>query len=169
MNNLKEVLSDYLYFGILFIIVLLIIGVFILLTNKKGKKKNIYLTGLLLKLDNKAILSLTFIIINFLLLAYTLLLKINLTLSFALISSLLIVLAFFLVKDAKNVLFNGAINGVNISLIYLANLINNLRLDNPDTLYLTLQIVMNFFGLIFFMFTSVKFVKNLRVKGDKNE
>ncbi|MBE6155806.1 MAG: hypothetical protein E7164_03510 [Firmicutes bacterium] len=166
MNNLKEILSDYLYFAIIFALFLVALVITLLVLNKKGSKKSIYLSGLFMNYSNVQILSLTFIIINFLLLVYTLIFKVDLTRSLVLVCLLLIMLSFILLKKAKIMLINSVINGVNIGVIYLANLVNLLRLESNDFTYLILQIVMNIFAILFYLFTTCKFIKNIRGKGE---
>ena len=162
MSSLKEILHNYLYLGIIFAIFLIFLVIFVLLTSKKKGKKNIYLTGLLIDMDNKQIFALALILINFLLLIYTLIFKINLTTSLILVSIFIILLAFIINNKAKYMLINGTINLVNISIIYLANLVNTLRVDNTGFTYLLLQIVLNIFGILFYIFTTFKFIKNLK-------
>ena len=169
MNNLREVLSSYLYFLVVFAVFLVFLVFFILFTGKKRKMKSFYLFGLLLDFNNKQVLALTFIIINYLLLVYTLLFKVPLSLAFGLISSLLILLSFGILKKAKYLLINGGINVINIGLIYLANLVNTLRTDNASTLYYILQILINAFGVLFYTFTSLKFFRNIQSKEFINE
>lgn len=164
MSELKEVLSSYLYFGVIFAIFLVILAYLILFVSSKKKRKSYYLFGLLIGFDNKQILALTLIIINYLLLVYTLLFKVKLSLSFGLVSLFLILLSFVFLKKYLFVLVNGGINLVNIGLIYLANQINTLRLDNPDQLYYLLQIAINVFGILFYTFTSLKFFRNIQEK-----
>ena len=166
MSDLKEILHNYLYFGVVFAIFLIALVVFVLLTNRKQSKKNIYLTGFLIDMNNKQIFAISLILINFLLLCYTLIFKINLTSSLILISTFIILLSFIINHKAKYMFINGIINCVNISLIYLANLVNSLKISNNGYLYLVLQIVMNIFGLLFYLFTTIKFIKN--IKGEKD-
>ena len=166
MNNLKDILSDYLYFAIVFAVFLVTLVVTLLILNKKGSKKSIYLSGLFMNYSNMQILSLTLILINFLLLVYTLLFKIDLSMPLILICLFIIMLSFGILKNAKDLLINSCINGVNIGLIYLANLVNVLRLENSEVTYLILQIVMNVFAVLFYIFTTCKFIKNIRGKGE---
>ena len=162
MSSLKEILNNYLYFGLIFGIFLIFLTIVLLVISKNKNKKNIYLTGLLIDMDNKQIMALSLILLNYLLLIYTLIFKVTLTISFALVSLFIILLSFIINMKAKHMLINGTINIVNISLIYLANLINTVRLDNLGFTYLILQIVMNIFGILFYTFTTIKFIKNLK-------
>lgn len=169
MTNLKEILQNYLFFGVIFAIFLVALVIFLLVFNNKEKKRSIFLYGLLMNMKNTEIFSLCLILINFLLLVYTLIMKIELTLSYAIISMVTIITAFAIIKKGKHLFINSIINMVNIALVYLANLVNTLRLDNPGTTYLILQIAMNVFGMFFYIFATLKFIKNIRNKGDINE
>ena len=166
MNNLREVLNSYLYFGIVFAIFLVALAYVTLFVSRKRKRKSFYLFGLLLDFNNKQVLALSFLIINYLLLVYTLLFKIKLSLSFGLVSSFLVLSSFAVLKNAKYVLFNGGINLINIGLIYLANLINTLRLENTGAPYYILQVLINAFGFLFYSFTSLKFFRNIQGKDE---
>ena len=71
--------------------------------------------------------------------------------------------AFSLIVKPKKLIINLLINFINIALIFLANLINTLKLDNiNNNIYLFLQIVINLFGLFFYIFTHLKFIKDIR-------
>ncbi|MBQ6840939.1 MAG: hypothetical protein IJO63_02335 [Bacilli bacterium] len=166
MNSLKDILSNYLYFAIVFAVFLVALVITLLIMSKKGSKKSIYLSGLFMNYTNKQTMALTLIILNFLLLGYTLILKIDLTMAFILVSLFMIILAFAILKNAKYLLINSFINGVNIALIYLANLVNVLRIEHGDFSYLILQIAMNVFAILFYIFTTFKFIKNIRGKGE---
>lgn len=165
MNNLKEILNNYLYFAIIFAVFLVALVITLLILNKKGSKKSIYLSGLFMNYSNMQTWALTLILINFLLLIYTLIFKLELTMAFALVCLSLIIISFALLKNAKNLLINFCINGVNIAIIYLANLVNTLRIENNNVSYLVLQIVLNVFAILFYTFTTCKFIKNIRGKG----
>lgn len=166
MNNLKEILNNYLYFAIIFAIFLVILVIVLLVMSKKGTKKSIYLSGLFMNYSNVQVFALSLILINFLLLVYTLIFKLELTKGYILISLFMIMLAFGILKNAKNLLINGLINGVNLGLLYLANLVNVLRIEQGNSMYLVLQIAMNIFGILFYIFTTCKFIKNIRGKGE---
>jgi len=166
MNNLKEILNDYLYFAIIFAIFLVILVTMLLVMSKKGSKKSIYLSGLFMNYKNNEVFALSLILINFLLLVYTLIFKITLTTGYILISLFIIMLAYLILKNAKYLLINGVINGVNVALLYLANLVNTLRIENGNGVYLALQIAMNVFGILFYIFTTFKFIRNIRGKGE---
>lgn len=166
MNNLKEILNNYLYFAIIFALFLVALVITLLVMSKKGTKKSIYLSGLFMNYSNVQTFSLSLILINFLLLIYTLIFKLELTKGYILISLFIILLAFGILKNAKHLLINGIINGVNLGLLYLANLVNVLRVEQGGGVYLALQIAMNIFGILFYIFTTFKFVKNIRGKGD---
>ena len=169
MTNLKDLLNNYGYFLIFFLIFLLIITIIILITNHKKAKGSIYLTGLFLDYTKEQTYTLSLIIINFLLLIYTLLFKINLTLSLSLISTSMIIIAFLIIKNYKYILINFIINLINIFVLYLANLVNILRINNANPGYLVLQIFTNIFGILFFLFTAIKFIKDNQIKGDTYE
>ena len=166
MSSLKHVLSDYLYFAIIFAVFLVTLVITLLVLNKKGSKKSIYLSGLFMNYTNMQTLALTLILINFLLLGYTLIFKVELTRALILICLFIIMLSFGVLKNAKALLINSVINSVNIALIYLANLVNVLRIEHGQITYLILQIVMNVFAILFYIFTTCKFIKNIRGKGD---
>lgn len=169
MNNIIEYLKSYLYFGVIFAIFLVILVIIILIWNKKGSSKSIYLYGLFMDYKNNQVLALTLILMNFLLMIYTLIMKINLTVAYSIISILLVLISFLVLKRYKYLLINSGINFINIGLIYFANLVNTLRIDNPGALYLTLQILVNVFGLFFYMFSTFKFILNIRGKELKHE
>ncbi|MBR4230579.1 MAG: hypothetical protein IKR74_00245 [Bacilli bacterium] len=168
MNELREVLNSYLYFGVVFAVFLVFLAYVLLFVSGKKKRKSYYLFGLLLDFSNGQVLALSLIIINFLLLVYTLLFKIKLSISFALVSLLLILIAFAVIKSAKYLLINGTINLVNLGYIYLANLVNTLRLENTAGSYI-LQIMINVLGVLFYLFTSLKFFRNIQGKEYQNE
>ena len=168
MSELREVLNSYLYFGVVFAIFLVALAYLILFVSGKKKRKSFYLFGLLLDFNNKQIFALSLIIINFLLLVYTLIFKIKLSISFSLISLLLILISFAVLKKAGYLLINGTINVVNLGYIYLANLVNSLRLENTTGSYI-LQIMINVLGLLFYLFTSLKFFRNIQGKEYQNE
>lgn len=168
MKELKEVLNSYLYFGVVFAIFLVFLAYVILFVMGKQKRKSFYLFGLLLDFSNQQIFALSFIIINFLLLSYTLLFKIDLSVSFALVSTFLILMSYAIIKQWKYVLINGIINLVNVGYIYLANLINTLRLEKTTGSYI-LQILINILGILFYLFTSLKFFRNIQRKEYQNE
>lgn len=169
MTNLKEILNNYLLLIVVFAVILVVIAAVILLFNKFSFKKKIYLYGLLMDLKNNEIFALTLIIVNFLLLCYVLIMKLPLSPAIAILSFLLVFIAFVLVKSFINILVNSVINGVSIGLIYLANLVNQLRLASNSKAYLVLQIGVNVFGLLFYIFTMIKFVRNIRYTGGKSE
>ena len=95
--------------------------------------------------------------------------KLDFSISFAVVSEILILLSFILVLKWKALFINLLINGVNVSTIYLANLINEIKLANTDNyIYFFLQVAINLFGLFFYMFTHLKFIKDIRkVKNEK--
>ena len=81
---------------------------------------------------------------------------------------MLIIISYLLVLKPGKLCINLVINLVNIAIIYLANLVDTLRIDNTNNIYFFLQIAVNLFGLFFYMFTSLKFVKDIRkVKNEK--
>ncbi|MBE6148985.1 MAG: hypothetical protein E7167_05850 [Firmicutes bacterium] len=166
MNSLKEILSNYLYFAIIFAIFLVTLVITLFVLSKKGSKKSVYLSGLFMNYSNAQTFALTLILLNFLLLVYTLIFKLELTMAFGLVSLLMIIISFSVLKNAKNLLINFGINIVNIALIYLANLTNTLRIEHGDFSYLILQIVLNIFAILFYIFTTCKFIKNIRGKGE---
>ncbi len=169
MSELKEVLNSYLYFGVVFAIFLVFLAYVILFISGKKKRKSYYLFGLLIDFNNEQILALSLIIINYLLLVYTLLFKVRLSAAFTLISLLSILVAFAIINRFSYVLINGVINLVNVGMIYLANLINTLRLENAGSSYYILQILINAFGVLFFTFTSIKFFRNIQGKEYQRE
>ena len=168
MNELREVLNSYLYFGVVFAVFLVALAFITVFVSGKKKRKSFYLFGLLLDFNNKQIFALSLIIINFLLLVYTLIFKIKLSISFSLISLLLILISFAVLKKAGYLLINGTINVVNLGYIYLANLVNSLRLENTTGSYI-LEIMINVLGLLFYLFTSLKFFRNIQGKEYQNE
>lgn len=168
MTNLKTILFDYLYFIIVFAVFLVALFIFIIIINKKNSKNSIYLSGLLMNLKQNEILSLSIILINYLLLIYTMAMNIKLTYTIALIYVLLILISFVLVNNATALIINGIINTVNVGFIYLANLVNVLKHNNSgDIKYLLLQVLMMVFGILFYTFTTCKFIKDIRKKEKK--
>lgn len=169
MNNIREILQDYLLFVVLFAIFLVVFVMFLLLFNNSKNKKAIYFYGLLIDLKNTQIFALSCLLINSLFLIYTLVMKIALTKGIIIVSMILVLLAFILCKSIKYVIINGLINVVNLALIYFANLVNSLRLDNDTTTFYVLQIMTNIFGILFYIFTCLKFARNIHRKGELNE
>ncbi len=163
-----EFVQKYLYFVIVFSLFLVLMFAFYFIL-KKGGKKNYNLYGMFLNLKNNEIFSLSLIITNYLFLTYFLIFKIKFNTSFALVSELLIFISFIIILKWKELFINLLINGVNISTIYLAGLINEIKLVNTDNyLYFFLQVAINLFGLFFYMFTHLKFIKDIRkVKNEK--
>lgn len=164
MSSIREILQDYLLFVILFAIFLVVFVVFLLIVTRAKNKRKIYFYGFLLDLNNKQILAMSLIIINALFLIYTLVMKINLGVPIIIISMLMILTSYLIIGQYKYFLINGVINVVNIALIFLAGLINSLRLDSDSTLYYVLQVAMNVFGIFFYLFTALKFLKNIHKK-----
>lgn len=162
-----ELIQKYLFFVIvfaLFLVLIFALGLFL----KNNKKSNYAFYGTLMDLKNNEIFALALIIMNYLLLTYFLIFKIKFNISFAIISSLLIIISYLLVLKPSKLCINLVINLVNIAIIYLANLVDTLRIDNTNNIYFFLQIAVNLFGLFFYMFTSLKFVKDIRkVKNEK--
>ena len=162
-----ELIQKYLFFVIvfaLFLVLIFALGLFL----KNNKKSNYAFYGTLMDLKNNEIFALALIIMNYLLLTYFLIFKIKFNISFAIISSLLIIISYLLVLKPSKLCINLVINLVNIAIIYLANLVDTLRIDNTNNIYFFLQIAVNLFGLFFYMFTSLKFVNDIRkVKNEK--
>ena len=169
MSEIIDIINKYIYFIFVFFIFLLLIISMFLFANRKGKKRRIYLFGLFMNYNNKQIFALSLMLLNFLLLSYTLILKIPLSKDLICISSLMILISFIILKRYNYVLINGLINIVNISLIYIAHLVNELRLSESTVAYFSLQILMNVFSLFFYIFTTIKFIKNIRGKELNNE
>ena len=87
----------------------------------------------------------------------------HLNLAIILVSLILIITSFALVLKPKSLIIDLLINFVNLAVIYLANLINTLKLNQESTkIYLFLQIIINVFGLFFYIFTHLKFLKDIR-------
>ncbi len=169
MKSIKLVLDNYGYFIIFFGIVLaILLGILVFLT--KGKKKvNVYIKGLFMNLSDKQILALTLCIIDTLLLIYTLVFKIKLSLSLGIVLFLLILIPFILLKNIKFLLSNVLLNSIGIGILYLANLINNLRIQDNLTVYYLMQIGINILGIFFYLFSFIKYLKNIREIEDLNE
>ena len=167
MSNIREIVNNYLYFGIVFAIVLVGIVVAALIISK-NEVKSIYLKGLLMELTNVQVLALSLIILNFMLSVYALVMKFELTTAFCIVSIALILLAFTLLKKPKEIAINTLISMVNVGIIYVANLVNELRINNDSTSYLILQILVNFFGIMFYIFATCKYINNIRGKGEIN-
>lgn len=165
MTDLKEILSNYLYLIIIFAIFLVALLGIIVFFNQFSNKRRIHLYGLLMDLNNMQILALSLIIINFLLLAYVLVTKLSLSVAVAIVSFILIFLAFLLNKNYKYLVINSLMNLVSIGLVYLANLVNELRLASSSEMYFILQVLVNVFGLLFYLISAIKYIKNIRTKG----
>lgn len=159
---MKELLQKYLFLLVIFaLFIVFIFALTLVIKNKKGS--NYYLYGLLMNMKTNEIYTLSLIAMNFVFLSYVLIFKIKLNLPIALISTLIIMIAFSLIVKPKKLIINLVINFINIALIFLANLINTLKLDNiNNNIYLFLQIVINLFGLFFYIFTHLKFIKDIR-------
>lgn len=159
---MKELLQKYLFLLVIFaLFIVFIFALTLVIKNKKGS--NYYLYGLLMNMKTNEIYTLCLIAMNFVFLSYVLIFKIKLNLPIALISTLIIMIAFSLIVKPKKLIINLLINFINIALIFLANLINTLKLDNiNNNIYLFLQIVINLFGLFFYIFTHLKFIKDIR-------
>lgn len=159
---MKELLQKYLFLLVIFaLFIVFIFTLTLIIKNKKGS--NYYLYGLLMNMKTNEIYTLSLITMNFVFLSYVLIFKIKLNLPIALISTLIIMVAFSLIVKPKKLIINLLINFINIALIFLANLINTLKLDNiNNNIYLFLQIVINLFGLFFYIFTHLKFIKDIR-------
>ena len=159
---MKELLQKYLFLLVIFaLFIVFIFALTLVIKNKKGT--NYYLYGLLMNMKTNEIYTLSLIAMNFVFLSYVLIFKIKLNLPIALISTLIIIIAFSLIVKPKKLIINLLINFINIALIFLANLINTLKLDNiNNNIYLFLQIVINLFGLFFYIFTHLKFIKDIR-------
>lgn len=159
---MKELLQKYLFLLVIFaLFIVFIFALTLVIKNKKGS--NYYLYGLLMNMKTNEIYTLSLIAMNFVFLSYVLIFKIKLNLPIALISTLIIMIAFSLIVKPKKLIINLLINFINIALIFLANLINTLKLDNiNNNIYLFLQIVINLFGLFFYIFTHLKFIKDIR-------
>lgn len=159
---MKALLQKYLFLLVIFaLFIVFIFALTLIIKNKKGS--NYYLYGLLMNMKTNEIYTLSLITMNFVFLSYVLIFKIKLNLPIALISTLIIMVAFSLIVKPKKLIINLLINFINIALIFLANLINTLKLDNiNNNIYLFLQIVINLFGLFFYIFTHLKFIKDIR-------
>ena len=157
-----ELLKKYLYFIVIFAVFLVFIIALTLFIKHKNKT-NYYLYGLLMNMKNNEIFALSLIALNFIFLSYILVFKIELNLAIILVSLILIITAFALVLKPKSLIIDIFINIVNLALIYLANLINTLKLnEDSNKIYLFLQIIINVFGLFFYIFTHLKFLKDIR-------
>lgn len=163
-----EFIQKYLFLVIVFSLFLVLIFALYFIIKKQGKN-NYNLYGMFLNLKNNEIFALSLIIINYLFLTYFLIFKLDFSIAFAVVSEILILLSFILVLKWKALFINLLINGVNVSTIYLANLINEIKLANTDNyIYFFLQVAINLFGLFFYMFTHLKFIKDIRkVKNEK--
>lgn len=157
-----ELLKKYLYFIVIFAVFLVFIIALTLFIKHKNKT-NYYLYGLLMNMKNNEIFALSLIALNFIFLSYILIFKIELNLAIILVSLILIITSFALVLKPKSLIIDLLINFVNLAVIYLANLINTLKLNQESAkIYLFLQIIINVFGLFFYIFTHLKFLKDIR-------
>ena len=157
-----ELLKKYLYFIVIYAVFLVFIFSLTLFIKRKNKT-NYHLYGLLMNMKNNEIFALSLIALNFIFLSYILIFKIELNLAIILVSLILIITSFALVLKPKSLIIDLLINFVNLAVIYLANLINTLKLNQESTkIYLFLQIIINVFGLFFYIFTHLKFLKDIR-------
>lgn len=157
-----ELLKKYLYFIVIFAVFLVFIIALTLFIKRKNKT-NYHLYGLLMNMKNNEIFALSLIALNFIFLSYILIFKIELNLAIILVSLILIITSFALVLKPKSLIIDLLINFVNLAVIYLANLINTLKLNQESAkIYLFLQIIINVFGLFFYIFTHLKFLKDIR-------
>ena len=156
-----ELLKKYLYFIVIFAVFLVFIIALTLFIKRKNKT-NYHLYGLLMNMKNNEIFALSLIALNFIFLSYILIFKIELNVAIILVSLILIITSFALVLKPKSLIIDLLINFVNLAVIYLANLINTLKLNQESTkIYLFLQIIINVFGLFFYIFTHLKFLKDI--------
>lgn len=169
MKSIKMILNNYLYFIILFGLFLILLFSILLVLTKGKKKVNIYLKGLLMNLSDYQILALALCIIDTLLFIYALVFKIKLSLALGIVLFLLILIAFIPLKNIKFLLRNVCLNSIGIGILYLANLINNLRLQDNLTSFYLMQIGINILGIFFSLFSFLKYLKNIREIEDLNE
>ena len=123
-----ELLKKYLYFIVIFAVFLVFIIALTLFIKRKNKT-NYHLYGLLMNMKNNEIFALSLIALNFIFLSYILIFKIELNLAIILVSLILIITSFALVLKPKSLIIDLLINFVNLAVIYLANLINTLKLN----------------------------------------
>ena len=168
MENLKAILSDYLIFVIVFALCLVGIICLALIYGSKSPKKSIYLYGMFIDYKNSHIWSLTLFIMQYLLLCYSLATKKELTLSLGIICMILIIIASILNKRILNIFINILIETVNLAIVYFGSLVDTLRNQAGETKYLFLQIAIMFAGLLFYTFTTFKFIKDIRRKDELN-
>ena len=127
-----ELLKKYLYFIVIFAVFLVFIIALTLFIKHKNKT-NYHLYGLLMNMKNNEIFALSLIALNFIFLSYILIFKIELNLAIILVSLILIITSFALVLKPKSLIIDLLINFVNLAVIYLANLINTLKLNQEST------------------------------------
>ena len=161
--------QSYIFFMSFALFAFVFIAILILLSRKKNNKLSRNLYGYFNKLNTKSIYALSLLFVNFFLLSFLLIMKINLNYFYIGISILLIVIAFILNNNAFSLIINTFINLINIAIVYLGSLVNVLRIDNNAPVFYILQIFMNVLGLLFFIFTTMKFMKNLNRKDKIDE
>ena len=66
MENLKNIISDYLIFVIVFAVFLVVIYLLAFMFSKPGSKKSIYLYGLVLDYKTNELWALTLYVLNYL-------------------------------------------------------------------------------------------------------
>lgn len=164
MENLKTILSNYLIFVIVFALCLVVIFSFTLYYGSKSSKKSIYLYGMFMDYKTPQVWALTLYIMQFLLLSFFLVTKKELSIGLIIICMLFTIIASILSKSFINVIINTLLEGVNLAIIYFGSLVNTLRLQVGNNKYLFLQIAIMFAGLLFYVFTSFIYIKNIRKK-----
>jgi hypothetical protein len=166
MENLKTILSNYLIFVIVFALCLVVIFAFTLYYGSKSAKKSIYLYGMFMDYKTPQIWALTMFIMQFLLLGFFLITKKELSIGLIVICMLFTIIGSILSKSIINVIMNTILEAVNLAIIYFGSLVNTLRVQVGNNKYLFLQIAIMFAGLLFYVFTTFIYVKNIR-KRDK--
>ena len=168
MEKLQAILSDYLIFVIVFALFLVLIFIFALYYGKKSAKKSVYLYGLFLDFKKSHIMSLTLFMMQYLLLCYFLATKKEVTLALCIICISFTLVASILNKNILNVIVNLVMEVVNILVVYFGSLVNTLRIQTDNKMYLILQITIIFTGLVFYTFTMTKYFVDIRKRDLKH-
>ena len=164
MENLKTILSNYLIFVIVFALCLVVIFSFTLYYGSKSSKKSIYLYGMFMDYKTPQVWALTLYIMQFLLLSFFLVTKKELSIGLIIICMIFTIVGSILSKNILNIIIHTVLEAVNLAIIYFGSLVNTLRLQVGNNKYLFLQISIMFAGLLFYIFTSFIYIKNIRKK-----
>lgn len=166
--DIIDILKKYMYLILIFAVFFAISFMYLNNLLKKKKKKSYALKGLLLDLSKWDVLAMSFVLVNSVLLFYFLVFKLEINSALFICSNVFLIGSFILHRSLKNFI-NIFINILNIAVIYLNTYIISLSNVLDRKIYLLTQISVNVFGILFFLFTMLYFIKSIALGGDKNE